>query len=58
MKKLLHKIKSIFTKKESKKDISALFRNGSEEEQKEFFFNILDQANKEQKELVESVKHL
>lgn len=58
MEKILYKIKYLITGKGSRKDISTFFRYASKKEQKAFFLDIIDKANKEQKELVESVKKI
>jgi len=56
MEAVLYKIKHFFGRNTKKNDISSFFRYASKKEQERVFLRVIEQANKDQKELVESNK--
>jgi UDP-glucose 6-dehydrogenase len=56
MEAVLYRIKHLFGGKRLEKDISLFFRHASKKEQKKLLLSVVDKANKDQKELVESNK--
>ena len=56
MEAVMYKLKHFFGRSTKKTDISSFFRYASKKEQKRVLLRVIEEANKDQKKLVESNK--